>query len=214
MHIKGVFLALALTAPATLAIPPPTARAADGTLYEVSEAIDLKSNGKGFKSSEATLSGTIKAGTPLCPSWVATQLGTDSCWMVVHATGGANDTTGVGPVRGTIFVLAEYKNTADAPELKILSADFDGQLDLSPAFFHQMPRGTITGKYSARGEKGSIMDGYKIQGSFEGVFRIPFLNAQQPSYLLDDGSIVHLALNEYSVGQPTPRLELTFTSKK
>jgi hypothetical protein len=214
MHIKGVLLALALTAPATLAILPSTALAADGTLYEVSEAIDLKSNGTGFKSSEATLSGTIKAGTPLCPSWVATQLGTDSCWMVVHATGGANDTTGVGPVRGTIFVLAEYKNTADAPELKILSADFDGQLDLSPAFFQQMPRGTITGKYLARGEKGSIMDGYKIRGSFQGVFRIPFLNAQQPSYMLDDGSIVHLRLNEYSVGQPTPRLELTFTSKK
>jgi hypothetical protein len=36
-------------------------------------------------------------------------------------------------------------------------------------------------------------------------------NAQQPSYLLNDGSIVHLTLNEYSVGQPTPRLELTFT---
>ena len=115
MHIKGVLLALALTAPATLAILPPTAHVADGTLYEVSEAIDLRSNGNGFKSSEATLSGTIKAGTPLCPSWVAAQLGTDSCWMVVHATGGANDTTGVGPVRGTIFVLAEYKNTADAP---------------------------------------------------------------------------------------------------
>ncbi len=214
MHIKGVLLALALTAPATLAMLPPTAHAADGTLYEVSEAIDLKSNSKGFKSSEATLSGTIKAGTPLCPSEVATQLGTDSCWMVVHATGGANDTTGVGPVRGTIFVLAEHKNTADAPELKILSADFDGQLDLSPAFFQQIPRGTIIGKYSARGEKNSILDGYKVQGSFQGVFRIPFLYGQQASYLLDDGSVVPLALNEYSLGQPTPRLELTFTGKK
>ena len=186
----------------------------DGTLYEVSEAIDLKSNGKGFKSSEATLSGTIKAGTPLCPSWVTTQLGTDSCWMIVHATGGADDTTGMGPVRGTIFVMAEFRNAADAPELKILSADFDGQLDLSAAFFHQIPRGTIVGKYSARGEKNSIMDGYKIQGAFEGVFRIPFLYGQQASYLLDDGRVVPLELNEYSVGQPTPRLELTFTSKK
>ena len=67
MHIRGVLLALALIAPATLTTLPPTAHAADGMLYEVSEAIDLKSNGKGFKSSEATLSGTIKAGTPLCP---------------------------------------------------------------------------------------------------------------------------------------------------
>jgi hypothetical protein len=56
------------------------------------------------------------------------------------------------------------------------------------------------------------MEGYKAQGGFTGVFRIPFLNAQQPSYLLDDGSLIHLALNEYSVGQPTPRLELTFTN--
>jgi hypothetical protein len=214
MHIKGVLLALALTAPATLAMLPPVAHAADGTLYEVSEAIDLKSNGKGFKSSEATLSGTIKAGTPLCPSWVTTQLGTDSCWMIVHATGAADDSSGVGPVRGTIFVLAELRNSADAPELKILAADFDGQLDLSPAFFQQIPRGTIIGTYSARGEKGSIMDGYKIQGAFQGVFRIPFLNGQQASYLLDDWRVVPLALNEYSVGQPTPRLELTFTSKK
>jgi hypothetical protein len=60
-----------------------------------------------------------------------------------------------------MFVLAERLNPADAPELKILSADFDGQLDLSPALLHQIPRGTIVGKYSARGEKNSIMDGYK-----------------------------------------------------
>jgi len=58
------------------------------------------------------------------------------------------------------------------------------------------------------------MDGYRIQGSFQGIFRIPFLYGQQASYLLDDGSVVPLALNEYSVGQPTPRLELTFPSQK
>ena len=106
------------------------------------------------------------------------------------------------------------QNSADAPELKILSADFDGQLDLSPAFFQRIPRGTIAGKYSARGEKNSIMDGYKVQGSFQGVFRLPFLNGQQASYLLDDGSVVPLELSEYSVGQPTPRLEVTFTNTR
>ena len=30
------------------------------------------------------------------------------------------------------------------------------------------------------------MDGYKIQGMFQGIFRIPFLNGQQASYLLDN----------------------------
>jgi hypothetical protein len=214
MHINGILLALALTAPATLAMLPPEAHAVDGTLYEVSEAINLKSNGKAFKSSEVTLSGRINAGTPLCPSSVTTALGTDSCWIIVHATGGADDTPGVGPIRGTMFVMAEFRNAADAPELQILSADFTGQLDLSAALLHQIPRGTIVGKYSARGEENSVMDGYKIQGAFEGIFRIPFLYGPQPSYLLDDGSVVPLELNEYSIGQPTPRLELTFTSKK
>jgi hypothetical protein len=131
---------------------PPTAHAADGTLYEVSEAIDLRSNGKGFKSSEATLSGTIKAGTPLCPSWVATQLGTDSCWMIVHASGGATTRRAWDRTRHDLRARRVQEH-ADAPELRILSADFDGQLDLSPAFFQQLPRGTITGKYSARGEQ-------------------------------------------------------------
>ena len=148
------------------------------------------------------------------PSSVATALGTDSCWVIVHATGGADDASGVGPIRGTMFVLAERLNSADAPELKILSADFDGQLDLSPAFFQQIPRGTIAGKYSARGEKNSIMDGYKTQGSFQGVFRLPFLNGQQASYLLDDGRVVPLEFSEYSVGRPTPRLEVTFTNTR
>ena len=95
MHLRGVLLALPLIAPATLTAWPTTAHAADGMLYEVSEAIDLKSNGQGVKSSEATLSGTVKAGTPLCPAWVAKALKTDSCWVIAHATGGADDTTGV-----------------------------------------------------------------------------------------------------------------------
>jgi hypothetical protein len=214
MPIKGVLLALPLIAPATLTTLPPIAHAADGMLYEVSEAIDLKSNGTGFKSSEATLSGAIRAGTPLCPSSVATVLRTDSCWAIVHATGGADNASGVGPIRGTMFVVAELLNSADAPELKILSADFDAQLDLSPAFFHQIPRGTIAGKYSARGENNSIMAGYKAQGSFQGVFRLPFLIGQQASYLLDDGRVVPLEFSEYSVGRPTPRLEVTFTNTK
>jgi hypothetical protein len=214
MHPRGVLFALPLIASATLTALPPPAHAADGLLYEVSEAIDLKSSGKGFKSSEATLSGAIKAGTPLCPPSVATALGTDSCWVIVHATGGADEASGVGPIRGTMFVLAERLNSADAPEIKILSADFDGQLDLTPAFFQQIPRGTIIGKYSARGETNSIMDGYKTQGSFHGVFRLPFLNGRQASYLLDDGTVVPLKFGEYSVGRPTPRLEVTFTSQR
>jgi hypothetical protein len=209
MHIKAALLGLMLVGPVTPTPLLPAAHAADGLVYEVSEAIDL--NAKGFRSSDATLSGAINAGTPLCPSWVASQLGTDSCWIIVHAVGGA-DSTGVGPVKGTMFLLAQGRNLVDAPENKILTADFEGELDLTPAFFHQDPRGTIVGQYSAEGEPGSIMAGYKAKGGFQGIFRLPFLNHRKPSYLFDDGTIAPLQPGEYSVGQPTPRLELFFTT--
>ena len=129
MPSNGIILALALIAPTTLVMMPPRAHASDGTLYEVSEAVTANAKGKvqGFKSSEATLSGTIKSGTPLCPAWVTAPLGIDSCWMIVHALGGADDNTGLGPVAGTIFVLVQGRNEADAPELKILSADFESR---------------------------------------------------------------------------------------
>ncbi len=209
MHIKAALLGLMVVGPVTVTPLPPAAHAADGLVYEVSEAIDM--NAKGFRSSDATLSGAINAGTPLCPSWVASKLGTDSCWIIVHAVGGA-DSTGVGPVKGTMFVLAQGRNLVDTPEIKILTADFEGELDVTPAYFHQIPRGTIVGQYSANGERGSIMAGFKAKGGFQGIFRLPFLNGQQPSYLFDDGTIVPLQSGEYSVGQPTPRLELFFTT--
>lgn len=209
MHIKAALVGLMIAGPVTLTPLPPAAHAADGLVYEVSEAIDV--NAKRFRSSDATLSGAINAGTPLCPSWVASELGTDACWIIVHAVGGA-DSTGFGPVRGKMFVLAQGRNLVDAPEIKILTADFEGDLDLTPAFFQQIPRGTIVGQYSAKGERGSIMAGYNAKGGFEGIFRLPFLNGQQPSYLFDDGTIAPLQFGEYSVGQPTPRLELFFTT--
>jgi hypothetical protein len=212
MLIKAILLGLMVVGPVTLTLLPPGAHAADGVVYEVSEAIDV--NAKGFRSSSATLSGAINAGTPLCPSWVASELGTDSCWIIVHAVGGA-DSTGVGPVKGTMFVLAQGRNLVDAPEVRILTADFEGELDLTAAFFLQIPRGTIVGQYSAKGERGSIMAGYKATGGFDGIFRLPFLYLFQgkikPCYLFDDGTIKPLESGEYSVGQPTPRLELFFT---
>jgi hypothetical protein len=92
--------------------------------------------------------------------------------MIVHASGGATTRRAWDRTRHDLRARRVQEH-ADAPELRILSADFDGQLDLSPAFFQQLPRGTITGKYSARGEQGSIMDGYKIQEASMVFFAFP-----------------------------------------
>jgi hypothetical protein len=56
------------------------------------------------------------------------------------------------------------------------------------------------------------MDGYKAKGAFDGLFRLPFFVGTQPSYLMDDFSVVPVQANEYAIGRATPRLELHFTS--
>ncbi|MBI1845564.1 MAG: hypothetical protein HY294_13045 [Candidatus Rokubacteria bacterium] len=187
------------------------ARAYDGLLYEVSEAVKMKGGHTGFKSSSATLMGVLAAGTPLCPQWLATQLSTGGCFVTVAAVGRANDVTGLGPVSGTIKVLSQDGNKADAPELVIFQASFSGSIDLSPAFQHGRPGGAIHGYFDGQGVVGTLLAGYTAAGSFSGNFRLPTDNpaSGQPSYMMDDGSLVPLRLDEYSLGVPTVRLEVS-----
>jgi hypothetical protein len=191
-----------------------SAQAADGTLYEVSEAVEVTKSGSAFKSSDATLTGWMKAGTPLCPSSMAVQFGISACWVVVKAVGAADDTTGVGPVTGTFYVLSERANSADAPEQRIMKGTITGTLDLSPAFFQKVPLGSIRGAYKVEAEKISVLTGYKAEGAFRGTFRLPFKQGEQAVYLLDNGTVTPANPYEFSVGMPTPRLEVTFDGVK
>jgi hypothetical protein len=190
------------------------AAAIDGVLYEVTEAVKVTGKGGLFKSSTATLTGDIAAGTVLCPTWLAQQLNLAACTIVVRATGRADDTTGIGPASGDFDIVVQDWNDADAPEIVVMKGTINGTIDLSPAFQKQQPIGSISGKFSAKGLSASIMAGEKPSGTFTGTFRLPFRVAGKASYLMDDGSVVPIQPQEFSLGQAMVRLEVAFTAAR
>jgi hypothetical protein len=192
------------------------AAAQDGVLYEVSENVSMKDQGqKGLvlQSSSAILMGTLKVGTPLCPAWLGAATGSTFCSLTVNATANADDTTGIGPVKGSIRVVVQDWNKTDGPEVVVIKASFSGTIDLSQAAQQGIPLGAIAGSYDAtRGVRGTVGEPYKPHsGSFTGVFRLPFLYGDSASYLTPTG-IVPVGDEELTLGTPTVRLELTLVN--
>jgi hypothetical protein len=204
---------------ALLAFGVGTARAADVMLYEISEAVKLDANAGGKFKSNATLFGFAEAGTALCPQWVVDALDkTDSphkvCGITVQALGKADDTTGIGPVSGTLSILVQDKNATDAPEITVLTGKLSGTIDMSPAFQQARPVGSITGSFSIQGSNNSIAKNYSTSGNFTGKFRLPFVtdDVSTPQYMMDDGSTVTINPSEYVLRYPAVRLEVTLTA--
>ena len=190
------------------------AAAVDAILYEVTEAVKVTGKGGAFKSSTATLTGEIAAGTALCPTWLTQQYNLSTCTIVVRATGHADDTTGIGPAGGDFDIVIQDWNNADAPELVVMKGTMQGTIDLSPAFQKQQPLGSITGKFNAAGVAQTVMSGSRASGTFSGTFRLPFRQGGRPSYLLDDGTVVLAQPQEFSLGQAMVRLEVNFANGK
>lgn len=194
------------------------AHAADVTLYEISEAVKLDSGDGGKFKSNATLFGWAEAGTAICPQWVIDALDkSDSshkvCGITVQAIGRADDVTGIGPVSGTLSVLAQDRNAADAPEITVMTGRISGTIDMSPAFRSGRPLGSITGRFEIQGTSNSIARDYRASGSFSGTFRLPFVTDEvsAPQYMMNDGSMVTIDKSEYVLRYPAVRLEVTLT---
>jgi hypothetical protein len=183
--------------------------AADAVLYEVSEAVTLQKFAR-FKSADAVLAGAVRVGSALCPEWVAAAFKSVNCSVVVRAIGQADDRTGVGPVNGKFQVVAQDRNHVDAPEISIMTGQLKGKIDLSAAFLHQQPLGSISGDWEAKGVDDSPVARFHVKGAFVGVFRLPFDQDGRPSYLLDDGTTVAVGPAEMTIGTPSVRLEVTF----
>jgi hypothetical protein len=147
-------------------------------------------------------------GTAPCPATIATDA-LNGCWIVVRATGRADDTTGIGPVIGSFEVVVQDKYAVDAPEIIVLRGTIGGEIDLSPAFMHNRPLGTITGTYTLRGVPGTAMNNQTIKGTFTGTFRLPFNDGGQASYLVDNGGTVPVEPGEHVLGYPAVKLEVT-----
>ena len=126
--------------------------ALDAVIYEVTESVRVGKGG--FKSSNATLTGAIAAGTALCPTWLATQLNIPACTIIVRAVGKADDTTGIGPASGDFDIAIQDANSVDGAEIVVMKGQINGTIDLSPAFVKHQPVGSITGRFTATGIKG------------------------------------------------------------
>jgi hypothetical protein len=189
----------------------PTTPSADVVLYEVTEAVGSKGKGAagGFKSSHATLAGVARIGTAPCPDVIAT-VAMGGCWIVVRATGRADDTTGIGPFVGSFEVVVQDKNATDAPETVVLRGHVAGDIDLSPAFTQGKPLGTLVGTYTLKGLQNTVMAGKTIKGSFTGKFRLPYTVSGQVLYMLDD-LLTNVLVDpaEYVLGYPAVKLEIT-----
>jgi hypothetical protein len=86
-----------LAAAATLVVMSGVAHAQDVVLYELTESVKVNGKTGTFKSSEATLLGWARRGTPICPS----ALNLPRCSVTVRAEGKASDVTGLGPSMAT-----------------------------------------------------------------------------------------------------------------
>ena len=143
-----------------------------------------------------------------------TTAATKVCGISIQATGKADDVTGIGPVSGTLTVLAQDKNDVDAPEITVITGQISGTIDMSPAFRDGRPLGAITGRFDVQGANGTIAKGYKASGNFSGTFRLPFVldGVNRPQYMMDDGSTVTIDRSEYVLRYPAVRLEVTLSS--
>jgi len=210
------------------------ASAQNATLYEVTETMKLRGRGPEYRTRTATaaLSGTIQAGTTLCPAELAAALGVDKCGVVALASDSLSLANGKGPVWGRFAVVIQGDNKVDGHELVIASGTINGSIDLSAALLEGMPMGTLAGTWRAKGEQTGPLKGVKVSGLVSGLFRLPFVfglphgclddndptdcwYVSKPSYLFGDLPNVYpkdVQPNELSLGVPTVRLDLNFVT--
>jgi hypothetical protein len=181
------------------------AYAADAKLYEVTENMKLQKVRESrnlHRMAFSALSGTAKAGTPLCPLSV----GVPSCVVNVTGNDDVDAVTGLGKFKGKWVTVVPGDNSVDAPELEVASGKFDGLMDFSPALVYSLPYGTVTGTLQ--------IDKDRTAYPFTGVFYLPFIwpgdPSQTPLYLGPDGSLVPVQPDEYSLSYPTVKFEITF----
>jgi hypothetical protein len=160
---------------------PGVASAGSATLYELTENMKLvqrhdrsSPRAKRVPTSPrrvatAAIAGFAEPGTPLCPAdpdQSDFEISPASCMVHVHGSDDISLTTGLGTLQGQFSTVVQGDNPVDGPEAVILTGEFRGHMDFSPAILHQIPFGTVTGKVQATGSR--------KRSDFTGVFRLPF----------------------------------------
>ena len=186
----------------------------DATLYEVTETVRFD-NSAGLsvtmRNAIATLMGSARLGTPLCPEAVlATNPAATSCEIAGQGQDSVSLATGLGPVWGTFAVLINAPGNSDdhVPDLPVLTGTFTGDVDLSPAVLSRIPLGYLKNGQITIDQTGQVIP-------FSGTFRLPFSvvdggGRKIDCYLDANGNPVSVQQQERDLGFPLVRLEVTF----
>jgi hypothetical protein len=194
--------------------PRPVAPNSDATLYEVTETVHFdEATGLGvtMRNAIATLMGSAKVGTALCPAQVlVTNAAVTTCAVSGQGQDSVSLVTGLGPVWGQFAVLINAPgNSPDhVPDLPVLTGTFTGDVDLSPAVQSRIPLGYLRNGRLTIDQTGQVV-------SFSGTFRLPFSQSTdwgwaQDYYLADDGTAIFVRQQERDLNFPLVRLEVTF----
>jgi hypothetical protein len=153
--------------PATADECPP-AKPSAACFYELTENLKFFQRGKpnvpAANRRIATLSaltGVASLGSPLCP----VPDFESACTVNVQGEDNISLVTGLGIFLGHSATVVHGDNPFDGPELVELRGEFRGDMDFAPAILHQIPYGTVVGRFRPSG--GPRTD-------FTGVFRLPF----------------------------------------
>ena len=193
--------------------------AADATLYEVTENMTVE---RGVRTALAALQGTARLGSPLCPEALVLMFGGKSCTVTAigHDSVDVNEgspTFGIGSLSGTFAVVVNEDNPVDPAEVVVMTGAFEGEMQLVMTGDGVLPLITIThGRFLPDQNPFGV-----TEARFSGVFRLPFTVSNRgrfdkprrhvPAfYLTDDGKKERVTNDEYSLGMPTVRVEVTF----
>ena len=185
----------------------------DATLYEVTETVRFDAAAGlsvTMRDAIATLMGSARLGTPLCPAAVLlTNTAVQTCEISGQGQDSVSLATGLGPVWGKFAVLINAPGNSDdhVPDLPVLTGTFTGDVDLSPAVRAQIPLGYLRNGKLVIDQTGQVVN-------FAGTFRLPFSRSddgrKSDFYLADDGTPIHVGQQERDLGFPLVRLEVTF----
>ena len=191
-----------LLAMGLFAVAPPPAAAVDGTFYEVSETMRLRGGKITRRTATASLVGTIKGGSEICPT-------PTPCNVIISASDRVDLASGKGPVHGSFAIVVQDTNTVDGPEVPIFEGTLVGDVDLASALTGVAPLGSIVGTWTGRGLDGGPLAKMRTNGTFTGTFRFPFVFNGVPSYMVGVGNVVPVADTERSTGTPLVRLDIS-----
>jgi len=178
---------------------PTLANAGSATLYELTENMKVvqrhHKNGPlvARRIAMSAITGTAEQGTPLCP---APRFG-ETCAVNVLGHDDISLTTGLGTISGVFTTVVQGDNPVDGPERVVLTGEFNGKMDFSPAILHQIPFGTVSGKVTG--------DGSRKREDFTGVFRLPFAGNAPVEVEVAPGMKVTLTLRQlFCPATPAP----------